>query len=41
MRRDPIYSPGSADVRMIQRGEDLRFSLEAPEPIGIERECLG
>ncbi len=26
------------DVRMIQRRQDLRFPLEAREPIGIERE---
>ena len=29
------------DVRMVQRGEDLRFAAEAHEPIGIRREGVG
>ncbi len=29
------------DVRMIQRGEGLRFALEAREPVGVARERLG
>ena len=29
------------DFRMVQRGEDLRFALEAGKPVGIVREQLG
>jgi hypothetical protein len=29
------------DVRVVQRGEDLRFALEAGEAIGIGGEGLG
>ena len=29
------------DVRMIQRGQDLRFALEAREPIGIGGNASG
>ena len=29
------------DVRMIQRGQHLRFALESREPVGISRERLG
>ena len=28
------------DVRVIERGEELRFALEAREPIGIAREAI-
>ncbi len=35
----PIFEPvDSADVRMIKRGEDLGFPVEAREAVGIERE---
>ena len=30
-----------ADVRMIQRGEQSRFALEAREPVGVRREQRG
>ena len=29
------------DVRMVERGEDLRLALEAREPLGIARERVG
>ena len=29
------------DVRMIERGEDFGFALEAGEPIGVARERVG
>ena len=40
-RRDAVgvlESVDGGDVRMIQRGEDFRFALEAGEPLGIGRE---
>ena len=29
------------DVRVVQRGKDLRFAFEAGQPVGIEREQVG
>jgi hypothetical protein len=36
-----LQTVDGGDVRMLQRGEGLRFALEARDPFGISRERLG
>jgi hypothetical protein len=39
--RAVVNAVNGADVLMIQRGEEVRFTFESREPIGVARKSLG